>query len=588
MRTLLKIALALLLGAFVVLAKADLPPSTPVLPEGNPQLAWVYSVSNILQAQLVAVQNLPFTQALQLQTLSKPQNPWDAQIIIPTVAPVHKGDVLLGIFYARSLDANPAQTEFVFERASDPYTKSSEFAVSCTDQWQTFYVPFEAVEDYAPGEAHVCFRLGYDPQTILIGGIELRDFGPNVSIDDLPSSPTHYQGEEPDAAWRKEALARISQIRMAPITIQVLDAFGNPLPGAQVHVAMTRHAFPFGSAVNAVDLLGNTPDDEKYRQTILQLFNRATIENQLKWQWWAFDRQTGPRAVQWLNEHNIPVRGHNLVWPSWRYMPDSVTALQNNPSALAQAIDDHIRDELGTLAGQCVEWDVVNEPVDNHEVYDALGGLDAVVHWYQLAQEVDPTTRLFVNEYNILEAGGTDINHQNRYAEIIQYLLDHQAPLQGIGVQCHFDTTLTPPTLVLQILDRFATFGLPIEVTELDINVPNPQSQAQYMRDFLIAAFSHPAVSGIVLWGFWAGNQWIPHAALFSKDWQLRPIGKAWKDMVFHRWWTDRKLQTNAKGLCTTRGFLGDYTVTVTANGEVQTTQFTLDKPGARVTIRLK
>jgi endo-1,4-beta-xylanase len=588
MRTILEIALVLLLGAFVTHSDAGLPPYTRILPEGAPQLAWLNSVPNTLQGKVISVQTQPFTEAIELHTLSKPQNTWEAQIVIPTVAPVHKGDALLGIFYARSLSEHEARTEFVFERAGDPYTKSAEFEVNCGAKWQKFYVPFQAAEDYAPGEAHVCFRLGYAPQTILIGGIELRDYGSKVSVDELPTTPIHYDGEEPDAAWRKEAEARIRRIRMAPITIEVLDSAGKPISDAHVHVAMLRHAFPFGSAVNAVDLLGNTPDDEKYRQTILKLFNRATIENQLKWQWWAFDRQTGPRAVQWLNEHHISVRGHNLVWPSWRYMPDSVTALQNNPSALAQAIDDHIRDELGALKGQCVEWDVVNEPVDNHEVYDALGGLDAVVHWYQLAHEVDPTTRLFVNEYNILEAGGTDINHQNRYAEIIQYLLDHHAPLQGIGVQCHFNSSLTPPTLILQILDRFAKFGLPIEVTELDINVPNPQSQAQYMRDFLIAAFSHPAVSGIVMWGFWAGAHWIPQAALFSRDWHLRPVGEAWEEMVFHRWWTDEQLQTNAQGLCTVRGFLGDYTVTVTANGKVQTTQFTLDKPGARVTIRLR
>ncbi|CCW34445.1 beta-1,4-xylanase [Chthonomonas calidirosea] len=586
-RTILETAVMLLLGFFVMRSAAGLPPYTRILPDGPPQLTWLTNTPNLLQGQVVSVEGQPFTEALELQTLAKPQNPWDAQIVIPTVAPVHKGDVLLGIFYVRSLKAANAQTEFIFERAGEPYTKSVEFDVQCQAQWQKFYVPFKSVEDYTPGEAHVCFRLGYAPQTLLIGGIELRDYGPNISLSDLPTTPVHYDGEEPNAAWRKEAEARIRQIRMAPITIEVLDSSGKPVPGAQVHIAMLRHAFPFGSAVNAVDLLGNTPDDEQYRQTILKLFNRATIENQLKWQWWVFDRQTGPKAVQWLNDHHISVRGHNLVWPTWRYVPANVAALKDDPKALAQAIDDHIRDELGALKGQCAEWDVVNEPVDNHEVYDALGGLDAVVHWYQLAHEIDPTTRLFINDYNILAAGGTDINHQNRYAEIIQYLLDHHAPLQGIGVQCHFGRNLTPPTRILQILDRFAKFGLPIEVTELDINVSDPQTQARYMRDFLTAAFSHPAVSGIVMWGFWEGAHWIPQAALFSKDWRIRPVGQAWEDMVFHRWWTDEKLTTNAKGICTTRGFLGDYVITVNQNGKVQTMNATLEKPMLQLVIRM-
>lgn len=113
---------------------------------------------------------------------------------------------------------------------------------------------------------------------------------------------------------------------------------------------------------------------------VLKLFNRATIENHLKWVLWDFDRSTGPQAVRWLRNHNISVRGHNLVWPSWRWTPSSLQALKSDPQALAKAIEAHIVDELTVLKGQCVEWDVVNEPVDNHELSDEVGGLDALVH----------------------------------------------------------------------------------------------------------------------------------------------------------------------------------------------------------------
>lgn len=569
------------------IARADRPTFfEPLLPQNPLRAGTINGTPQNARGQFVPVTGQPFTEALQVQTTASTPNEWDVQFVVPSIAPIQKGDALLGVFYARAVTKG-AQLTFHFEQANPPWAAATSYPASLTSQWQLFYVPFNSNNDYAPGEAHLCIRLGFGRQTIQIGGLELRNYGNKVPLSSLPTTPMHYEGEESSASWRREAEERIKNIRMAPLTIRVVGPKGAPIKNARVHISMQRHAFPFGSAVAANVLLGTGGDNEKYRQMVLKLFNRATIENHLKWVLWDFDRSTGPQAVRWLRNHNISVRGHNLVWPSWRWTPSSLQALKSDPQALAKAIEAHIVDELTVLKGQCVEWDVVNEPVDNHELSDEVGGLDALVHWYQLAHQTDPTTKLFVNDYNILEAGGRAIGHQNRYAQIIQYLLDHNAPLQGIGLQCHFDANVTPPIRLLQILDRFAQFGLPLEVTELDITLPDQQAQAHYMRDFLTVAFSYPAIEGIVLWGFWAGAHWRPEASLFAKDWSLRPIGQAWQEMVFHRWWTDETLLTHANGCCTTRGFLGDYLITVEANGSSKTVPLSLQQPGTDITITL-
>lgn len=46
----------------------------------------------------------------------------------------------------------------------------------------------------------------------------------------------------------------------------ITDADGKPLPGAQVRAQMKRHAFGWGSAVDARILLGDGPDSERYRR----------------------------------------------------------------------------------------------------------------------------------------------------------------------------------------------------------------------------------------------------------------------------------------------------------------------------------
>jgi len=62
-----------------------------------------------------------------------------------------------------------------------------------------------------------------------------------------------------------------------------------------------------------------------------------------------------------------------------------------------------------------------------------------------------------------------------------------------------------------------------------------------------------------VLWGFWEGRHWRPAAALWRKDWSIKPAGEAWVDLVFRQWWTDEVLTTDAQGVARTRAFFGTH-----------------------------
>src|SRR5690606_10782767 len=77
---------------------------------------------------------------------------------------------------------------FVFERGSEPYTKSVTYSLRLTPEWRKVQVRFVAGESYAPGEAQAIFRLGYEPETIQIGGVSLENFQDKVSIARLPTT----------------------------------------------------------------------------------------------------------------------------------------------------------------------------------------------------------------------------------------------------------------------------------------------------------------------------------------------------------------------------------------------------------------
>jgi endo-1,4-beta-xylanase len=539
----------------------------------------------------VTVSGQPFSEAVRLTTTARTPELYGVQFSAkPTVA-VKQGDTLLMTFYAHTVkgqaETGEARTQFVFERGSEPFTKSVTYDVGIpATGWRRFDIPFKAVEDLEASEAAIHLRLGYDPQTFEVGGISLTKWGPEVALKDLPRTAGGYAGIEPTAAWRKEAETRIEKIRKGDLTITVTDAAGQPIPGATVAVRMKRHAFGFGSAVAADMLLQTGPDGDRYRDFVAKHLNRIVMENDLKWQGWEENPERAKKGVAWLRARGIEVRGHNLVWPSSRWLPRDVMGLSGDKAALAKRVSDHITGEVTAMRGQLVDWDVVNEPFANHDIQDVLGE-PILIEWFKLTRAADPKPVLYLNDYPPLDGGDPNNPHLNHFEKTIRYLKDGGAPIGGIGFQGHFGGTMIPPTRVLSGLDRFGKIGLPIAITEFDMNTRDEELQAAYTRDFMTACFSHPSVNQIIMWGFWEGRHWLPDAALFNRDWTLRPHGQVWLDLVTKEWWTNADGTTDGRGTYKTRGFLGNYAITVTANGKTKTVPVKLTRRGTSVTVKL-
>lgn len=569
--------------SFVALAAAQSQP-TSLLP---PDVMHAFAVSGAASLTVVPVEGQPFPQAWQLATADNPMtNPWDVRIICNDTAAVTQGDTVLAVFYARTLSAAPSlgagYVTLDVERNGSPYTKSTVTPLVLTDGWKRYEVPFRMAESYGAGGAYsIQFWITFGPQVIQLGGVSVVNYGQNVPFSALGLAGWPYEGHQADAPWRAAAATRIEQIRKAPLRVVVRGAQGAPVAGAAVKVRMKKHAFPFGSAVAADGLNDTSSNGDRYRQMIPQLFNHAVLENDLKWTDWEGNRNKALGALQWLQDRGITVRGHNLIWPGLPYLPTDVQSLvrAGSADALRIRIDQHFTDEMTAVAGQVVDWDVINEPVTNNDVQRVLGDAEMGA-WYKQAHALDRTARLYVNDYSIIAAGGNDIIHQNAYYNTIQYLLSLGAPLAGIGMQGHFDSTLTPPERVLQVLDRFAAFGLDIKITEFDINVNDEQVQADYTRDLLTTVFSHPSVQGFLMWGFWAGRHWLPAGAMYRLDWSAKPNALVWQDLVYNQWWTNAAGVTAADGAFATRGFLGDYDIDVTVDGITTTYPLTVRAGG--------
>lgn len=522
-------------------------------------------------AETAPVEGMPFETAWRLRTLSLPDtggNEWEMRIRARGAAPVTQGDRVLAEFWMRCVE--PAGGDCILrlnvERDGSPWTKSISEPYVAGPQWRRFRVLFSMRESYAAGGYWIDFWMGQQVQVAEVGGITLMNYGPQASPEAL-GLDRYYEGAAPDAAWRAAAGERIEQIRKAGMRVVVVTPGGAPVKGAEVHARLKRHAFGWGTAVAAERLLGLSADSERYRRFIPENFNMAVLENDLKWGPWEENRNRALDALRWLRDNGVRrIRGHNLVWPGWQWMPSDVRSLAGNPEALRQRILARIRDATTAVRGQVVHWDVVNEPVANRDVLDILGD-EAMVEWFAAAKESDPEARLFINEFAILSDNGANLRKQNAYYHMIENLLSRGAPVEGIGLQGHFDSA-TPPERMLEILDRFARLGLPIAITEYDFATQDEELQAQFTRDLMTLAFSHPAVTDFLMWGFWEGSHWKPQGAMIRQDWTEKPNYRVWRELVFERWHTDAGGITDSNGTFSFRGFLGEYEITVQAGGD--------------------
>ncbi len=167
--------------------------------------------------------------------------------------------------------------------------------------------------------------------------------------------------------------------------------------------------------------------------------------------------------------------------------------------------------------------------------------------------------------------------------------MDNDAAPDGIGFMGHFGaTSLTPIEDLYKVFDRFAGLIPNLQCTELDVQVGNDeQLQADYLRDVMTISFSHPAFQAVVMWGFWEGRHWKPDAALYRKDWSIKPAGEVWKELVFSQWWTDETGKTDGNGTLGMRGFLGDYEISVKHGVKEKTLTLSLPATGKDIQLAL-
>ncbi|WP_175529335.1 endo-1,4-beta-xylanase [Natronorubrum texcoconense] len=413
--------------------------------------------------------------------------------------------------------------------------------------------------------------------------------------------------------WEAAADERIRNHRTADLEIVVTDVDGNAIDGADVDVELHEHEYGFGTAVDATTLINETEAGDEYRQYIPELFNTAVLENQHKWRFFEEDPDLADDATAWLGERGLDMRGHTCLWgnvDAWAVPPDVVEAMgiewedggatdpDLDPEYVRERSFEHLEEIITRYGDEIDQWDVVNEVFHEPSMIEAIDGDDVdpveapvLAEWYRAADELGEElgVAVDVNDYNTL-AGPHEYARES-YRRQIEFLLEEDVDLDGIGMQCHFsaDETLTPEG-ILDGLDEYADYGAELRVTEFDTEGgpwEGPEEKGEFLYTFLKTVFSHPDTTDFLMWGFWDGEHWRDEAPLFFDDWEPKPAYDAYTDLVFGEWWTDETGETE-DGTYQTSGFKGEYEITARYDGTSETTTTTLADGGATVEIELE
>ncbi|MEM1226275.1 MAG: endo-1,4-beta-xylanase [Planctomycetota bacterium] len=511
---------------------------------------------------------------------------WSVQAqTAPIAESVGVGDVFCLRFRARAVSHGPGSMHVLLAK-NDPWVPIEQQngfqTVEVPSHWHEFVVCFRADRDFAGGTIYAAMQLATRRQTIEIDDVQLVAYG-DVDEATLPYAPLNYTPA--DSAWHEAAQAEIARHRQSELSVRVVRANGTPVKSAIVDIQQQCHAYAFGTFV------GDTPihdgeDADEFRQQTLRWFNRVTLPRY--WADWGTDTTRGivraDSIAEWAYREDLELKSHVLLYP--QCIPDRVKALADDPTAFRHELDAAIARTLRrTKALQCVAWDGLNELRDVTLVADVLGD-SYYASVFNFANQQQPDAVWFLNEYGILTGGPRRAGYLETFRNQLRRIQRSGGVVEGLGLQGHFQSELISMPQATAILDDLASEGLPIEITEFDVDTRDEAAQAAFTRDFLTAVFAHPSTTGFTTWGFWQGDMWRPNGAMIRRDWSLKPNGQVWQELVYDRWWTSEQLKTNDEGVATTRVYKGRHRIKAAAEDFMRVGDFEITED-SNTTLRI-
>ena len=247
--------------------------------------------------------------------------------------------------------------------------------------------------------------------------------------------------------------------------------------------------FTVGVAVNQRNV-----SDEAQMAIIKKQYNSVTAENDWKPGMihpkegvWNFER--ADKIANFCRENGIKMRGHCLCWHSqfadWMFVDKKGKPVKKE--VFYERLREHIHTVVNRYKDVVYAWDVVNEAIADggnsrngqepnpyrQSRHYQLCGDEFIAKAFEFAREADPDALLFYNDYSTVDPG-----KRERIYEMVKKMKEAGVPIDGIGMQGHYNIYFPDEELLDKAITRFSEIVSHIHITELDLRT-NTESGGQ-------------------------------------------------------------------------------------------------------------
>ena len=255
--------------------------------------------------------------------------------------------------------------------------------------------------------------------------------------------------------------------------------------------------------------------------------------------------------LDYCQKNNIPVRGHCLVWhsqtPDWFFKEGySDGGDWVSKDKMIERMENYIKNVMEIIAEEYPDlnvyaWDVVNEAwtddgkprtagsnnvTNGNSAWVQIFGDNSFIEYaFKFARKYAPEgCKLYYNDYN---------EYMGKMNAIYDMAMDlkEKGLIDGIGMQSHLDVNFPSASMYEKALEKYASTGLDIQVTELDVTTSDTseegfKKQAQYYSDIMDAIVKYKdSVSAVIFWGVTDDSSWRASQCplLFDADYKAKP-----------------------------------------------------------------
>ncbi len=394
--------------------------------------------------------------------------------------------------------------------------------------------------------------------------------------------------------------------------ITLKDSDGNSIENAKITLKQANHEFKFGANIFMLKQFDSDEKNAEYERLFVNAaFNMAT----LPFYWKDLELEQGkPRfdkdsvnvyrrpavdlCMEFCEKNGIEPREHALAYDA--FYPDWV--VNADPREAKRLLDIRMQQIAERYADKIPTIEVTNEVTWNNGSRFHTEP-DYVTWCLKAAEKHFPNNELVVNEWTGIWQDR--LRDWSRYHLIIEKAMRDGARVDAIGMQYHMfysreteakDTELFyDPKNLYYIMDSYANFGLPMQITEVTIpaysnDAEDEELQADIIEQLYSIWFSYPNMEQIIYWNLIDGyaayaplgdmtageNKFF--GGLLRFDMSPKPAYFRIKELIEKRWHTEAEVNTDLNGNACFKGFYGEYDVEIELDGKYESRRINLSK----------